>query len=189
MTGPVQAAHGAHAGHGAAADTARGAARHDAAMNTSAISCSPTWAAPSPDDAKIYVACNKSNDIVEVDVATWTLGRRIKAGNGVYNLAISPDGKLLVATNKRGQSVSVIDRASGRELGQVTTRRKVLHGVVISPDSRYAFVTVEGVGSEPGTIEMIDLSTRTTVQTLDIGQQAAGIDFLRMGPAAPAAGR
>src|SRR5262249_11847364 len=37
------------------------------------VSCSPTWAQPSVDGSKVYVACNKSSDVVEIDVATWTM--------------------------------------------------------------------------------------------------------------------
>ena len=141
------------------------------------VSCSPTWAQPSVDGSKVYVACNKSNDIVEIDVPTWTMTRRFPMGPGVYNLAASHDGKLLVGTNKRGQSVSVVDLASGKELALLPTKRKVASGVVISPDDRYAFVTVEGVGSEPGTVEVIDLGALRTVAVVDVGQQAGGIDF------------
>ena len=140
--------------------------------------CSPTWAQPSADGRSIFVACNKSNDIVEIDAATWALKRRIAAGNGVYNLAATRDGRLLVGTNKRGQSVSIIDIASGKELARVPTQRRVVHGVVISPDDRYAFVSIEGVGSEPGTVEMIDLRSHRRVASVDVGQMAGGIDVL-----------
>ena len=144
------------------------------------VSCSPTWAQPSADGSKIFVACNKSSEIVEVDANLWKVLRRIPARQGVYNLAVSKDGQKLVATNKRDQSVSVYDTKSGRELARIPTKRKVLHGVAVSPDSRYAFVTVEGVGSEPGTVEIIDLDALKTVATVDVDPQAAGIDFLRM---------
>jgi DNA-binding beta-propeller fold protein YncE len=142
--------------------------------------CSPTWAQPSADGSKVYVACNKSSDIVEIDVVTWKMTRRIPAGPGVYNLAVSSDGRLLIGTNKRGQSVSIIDIASGRELARVPTKRKVVHGAVVSPDNRYAFISVEGIGSEPGTVEMIDLATFKTIATVDVGQQAGGIDFWKV---------
>ena len=142
-------------------------------------SCSPTWAQPSADGSAIFVACNKSSEIVEVDVAKWKVARRIAARAGVYNLAVTKDGTRLIGTNKRDQSVSVFDIKSGRELARLPTRRKVLHGVVVSPDNRYAFVTVEGIGSEPGTVEVIDLDALKTVATVDVGQQASGIDFLR----------
>jgi len=97
----------------------------------------------------------------------------------VYNLEVTHDGSRLLATNKRDQSVSIYDLKSGKELVRLPTKRKVLHGVVVSPDDRYAFVTVEGVGSEPGTVEIIDLVEMKTVATLDVPQEAAGIDFYR----------
>jgi len=116
---------------------------------------------------------------VEVDANSWALRRRIPAGSGVYNLAISKDGKM-VATNRRGQSVSVFDLTSGRELMRLPTKRKVPDGVVITPDSLYAFVAVEGIGSEPGTVEVIDLRSLKTVTIVDVPEQAVGIDFWKV---------
>ena len=143
-------------------------------------SCSPTWAQPSADGRRVFVACNKASDIAEIDVGSWTLARRWPAGEGVYNLAVTHDGKLLLATNKRGQSVSVFDAASGKELKRIATRRKVVHGVAVSPDDRYAFVSVEGIGSQPGTVEVIDLGALATVATVDVGPMAAGIDVWKI---------
>ena len=161
------ATHSMHAGHGSEPP------------KPGDTSCSPTWAEPSIDGASIFVACNASSEIVEVNANTWALVRRIPARPGVYNLDITHDGQRLLATNKRDQSVSIYDLKSGRELARVPTKRKVLHGVVVSPDDRYAFVTVEGVGSEPGTVEVIDLAALKTVATIDVGAGAAGIDFYK----------
>lgn len=146
-------------------------------------SCSPTWAQPSADGSSIFVACNKSSEIVEVDAVKWAVLRRIPARAGVYNLAVTHDGARLLGTNKRDQSVSVFDIKSGKELARLPTKRKVLHGVVVSPDDAYAFVSVEGIGAEPGTVEIIDLAKLKTVATVDVGQQASGIDFLTTEPA------
>jgi len=145
-------------------------------------SCSPTWAEPSVDGASVYVACNNSSEIVEVNTRDWQIVRRIPARAGVYNLDVTHDGLRLIATNKRDQSVSIYELKSGRELARLPTQRKVLHGVVVSPDDRYAFVTVEGVGSEPGTVEVIDLTALKTVATVDVGATAAGIDFYKTEP-------
>jgi DNA-binding beta-propeller fold protein YncE len=144
------------------------------------VSCSPTWAQPSADGSMVYVACNKSSEIIEVVAKTWKIARRIAAGPGVYNLAVTKDGAKLIATNKRGPSVSVFELKSGKELARIPTKRKVVHGAVVSPDNRYAFISVEGVGSEPGTVEVIDLEALKTVATVDVAQQAAGIDFWKV---------
>jgi DNA-binding beta-propeller fold protein YncE len=145
--------------------------------------CSPTWAVSSPDGARVYVACNQANDIVEIDVAGWRLVRRIPAGEGVYNLATTRDGRVLIATNRRGRSISFFDASSGRELAKVATVRPVLHGIAVSDDDRYAFISVEGIGAEPGTVEMIDLSTFQRVASVDLGQMSGGLDFWKSEPA------
>jgi DNA-binding beta-propeller fold protein YncE len=145
------------------------------------VSCSPTWAQPSTDGTSVFVACNASSEIVEIDVVSWKLKSRLPAGGGVYNLAVTKNGRL-IATNKRDQSVSVFDIGTKKELARLKTKRKVLHGVVVSPDDRYAFVSVEGIGSEPGTVEIIDLTSLKIVATVDVPPEAAGIDFLRTEP-------
>ncbi|HEX9483206.1 MAG TPA: YncE family protein [Gemmatimonadaceae bacterium] len=146
------------------------------------VSCSPTWAQPSADGTHLFVACNKSSDVVDVEVASWTMQRRIPAGDGVYNLAVTRDGKYLIGTNKRGKSISIIDVASGREVARVATTRRIASGLTISNDDRYAFVTQEGVGSEPGAVDVIDLRALKKVATIDVGQQAGGIDFWKITP-------
>ena len=178
-----------------------------AAPVPAAAACSPTWVQPNADGSKIYVACNQSNDVVEIDGSAWTMTRRIPVGDGVYHLAVTYDGKRLIGTNQRGQSVSIVDLATGHEVVRLPSRRRfpanvaigpdhgyafmsvaVLiattrrfpAGVVISPDDRYAFVSVAGTGTEPGTVEIIDLAALRTVATIDVGPQAGGIDFWKM---------
>jgi DNA-binding beta-propeller fold protein YncE len=164
--------------------SASGAPAHDAGGHgmeppkPGNVSCSPTWAQPTPDGRRVFVACNKASEIAEIDAERWNLTRRIPAGDGVYNLAVTHDGRLLVATNKRGQSVSVFDAATGKELKRLPTKRKVVHGVAITGDDRYAFISVEGIGSEPGTVEVVDLRALATVATVDVGPMAGGIDVL-----------
>ena len=145
--------------------------------------CAPTWAQPSADGRRVWVACNRSNEIAEVDVASWALVRRLPAGDGVYNLAATHDGRLLLATNKRTQSVSLIETSSGRELARIPTTRRLPSGVAVSADDRWAFVTCEGVGAEPGTVDVIDLRAMAKVASVDVGQQAGGIDVLGAEPA------
>jgi DNA-binding beta-propeller fold protein YncE len=172
---------GSEAGHTGPPAPARNHAMagHGADGPAAAASCSPTWAQPSADGGAVYVACNASNEIVEIATGTWTMTRRTSAGPGVYNMAVTKDGRL-VATNKRGQSVSVFDTRDFRELARIPTKRRIVHGAVVSPDDRYAFVSVEGVGTEPGTVEMIDLQALKVVATVDVAPQAGGIDFFKM---------
>ena len=95
-----------------------------------------------------------------------------------YNLAVTPDGALLVATQKGPGTTSVWRLTDARLLADVADTRKVASGVVVSADARYAFVTLEGVGGQPGTIDVIDLVALRKVATADIGKQAGGIALL-----------
>lgn len=102
---------GEHAGHGADSGTAATKA------------CSPTWAQPAASGRSVFVACNGSNELVEIDAAAWKLARRIPARQGIYNLAVTTDGKL-VATNRRDQSASIFDLSSGQETAVIALPRR-----------------------------------------------------------------
>lgn len=172
--GPVAA--DAHAGHGMAMQGGAHAG-HDM---KAAVTCSPTWAQPSHDGRRIYVACNKADEIVEVDRDAWKVTRRFATGRGPYNLATTADGKLLVASLKQGGMVEVFDLASGKSVLRTESSTGVTHGVALSPDSRYAFVSSEGVGAAPGKVDVYDLRALQRVGSVDVGQQAGGIAFWKM---------
>jgi DNA-binding beta-propeller fold protein YncE len=144
--------------------------------------CSPTWAQPSVDGDRVYVACNRGDRILEIDVDGWTVAREMPTGRGPYNLDLTPDGRVLVATLKQGAAVEVFDLESGMSRGQVETSTTVSHGVAVTPDSRFAFISVEGVGAEPGRVDILDLRTVQMVGSVEVGQQAGGIAFWKMSP-------
>lgn len=136
----------------------------------------PTWATPPAATGRLYVAGNMANEILEVDVERWAVARRFAtSGTGPYNLDVTPDGRWLVVTYKKSAGVGIWDVAAGKEVAALRTSRAVPHGVVITADQRYAFVTNEGVGGEPGTVEVYDLATKSRAATVDVGKQAGGI--------------
>lgn len=146
------------------------------------VVCSPTWVEPSAVDGRLYVACNKNSEVLEIDTGgalggAWRVTRRFPTGNAPYNLEATADGRRLLATLKGEQAVAVFDLESGVELGRIDASRPITHGVVASPDSRYAFVTNESVGSIPGTVDVIDIRAMERVATVEVGQQAGGIGY------------
>ena len=162
------AAHGRHGEHGAT-----GHGHYEA-------SCSPTWVQPSHDGERIYVACNRSDQILEVDFEGWEVLRRFDTGRGPYNVDVTADNRLLVVTLKQGHGVEFIDLAAGETAARVDTSTRVVHGVALSPDSRYAFISVEGVGAEPGKVDVFDLTDFQMVGSVEVGLQASGIAFWKL---------
>lgn len=156
----------------------------DALLSRMSAKAKPTWATSPTPAGKVYVAGNGDNVIYEIDVDAWKITGKLDAGNGMgpYNLDVTSDGKLLIATYKSGAHVGIWDLASGQELARIKTTRRIPHGVAISDDDRYAFVTLEGVGGEPGTVEVYDLSARERLDKADVGKQAGGIIFWKGEP-------
>ncbi|MFK7951334.1 MAG: YncE family protein [Ekhidna sp.] len=140
----------------------------------------PTWVIPHPTNGKVYVAGNGSNEILEVDLAQWKVTKKMPTGKAPYNVDISPDGRYMVATYKGSAETGVWDLKKGKELARVPNTRKITHGVSISSDSKYAFVSVEGIGGEPGTMDVINLKKASKVASVDMGKQAGGIIFWKM---------
>ena len=178
VTDPV--VHGAMAG-GAMAGGARGAMAGDMAgdmASSGMAACSPTWTTLSGDGRFVYVACNRGNEIVQVDIESWSVTRRIPAEGAPYNLALTPDGSRLLATLKGSAHLAVWDLATGEQLAKIESTRKVTHGVAVTSDNRFAFVTVEGIGGQPGIVEVIDLATYARVGVAEVGKQAGGITLV-----------
>lgn len=137
----------------------------------------PTWADPHPDKPLVYVAGNGSDEILEIDRDRWEITRRFQApqGSAPYNLEVSNDGRYLVASYKSAGTTGIWELESGREVAEIKNSRTVTHGVSISPDSRFAFISMEGKGGEPGSVDVVDLENLQRVGVIEVGKQAGGI--------------
>jgi len=154
------------AGHGGAA----GVAIHDA--------CMPTFVSVSPDDRRLYVACNHSDQLLVLDAGALRLVQAVPVGHGAYNVEPSPDGRWVIVTNKKDQSVSLIDAATLVEAARIKTAKPFPHGVAYSPDNRYAFISQESKGVNPGAVDVIDLTLRAAVASGEVPLQPTGITVL-----------
>jgi DNA-binding beta-propeller fold protein YncE len=141
--------------------------------------CLTTYVSVSPDDRLIYLACNHSSELQVRDAGTLELVRRLPTGNGAYNVEPSPDGRWVIVTNKKAQSASIFDTRTWTEAARVATTKRIPHGVAYSPDGRYAYVTQESVGSDPGAIDAIDLATLQRVATMAIPLQPTAVTIWR----------
>jgi len=140
----------------------------------------PTWVYPHPNDELLYVVNNGTDNVVEIDIDKWQVVRTFKTDKAPYNCEVSQNGKLLVVTYKGAAKTGVWNLETGKEIAKFKNTRKVTHGVVISPDSRYAFVSVEGIGKQPGAVEIFDLEKLKKVDVAEIGKQAGGLAFWKM---------
>jgi YVTN family beta-propeller protein len=168
-----------------AATTPAGTTHHrpvGSAPHSGAGECAPTYISVSPDDQRLFVACNTGNTLQVWDAGTFRRLKEIPVGKGAYNVEPSPDGKLVLVTNKKDQSVSVIDAAALTETARIPTSNRIVHGIAYSPDSRLAYVSCESIGVDPGAVDVIDLRSRARVATVAISGQPTGITVLSSSP-------
>jgi YVTN family beta-propeller protein len=89
-----------------------------------------------------------------------------------------PDG-VLIAGNKRANTVSIVDLASGRTLAELPTPPGP-HESAVSADGRWGVITGYGAPQPGNTLVMLDLASHTAVRTIDLGEyrRPHGIAFL-----------
>ncbi|MGH7607048.1 MAG: YncE family protein [Gemmatimonadales bacterium] len=177
--GGAAASHAAR--EGGAGDAGSGPPRHGASapgLPRAAAGCSPTFVSVSIDDRHLYVACNHANTLQVLDAATLALVREIPVGAGAYNAEPSPDGRWVIVTNKKAQSVSLIDARRLEEVARIPTTKPLPHGVAYAPDGSVAFVSAESVGADPGAVDVIALTSRARIATIAVPRQPTGIAIL-----------
>ncbi len=147
--------------------------------SSTGMTCAPTWAEPSRDGRWLWVACNATDEIHQIDLDAWRLGRTLRTGRGPHLLAVTPDGSRLLSTLRQGSEVEVFDLAEGFSLARIPTSVPGARGVVVTPDGRYALVSVEGTPETGGRVEILDLEALEWVAELEVASGAAPLAFWR----------
>jgi DNA-binding beta-propeller fold protein YncE len=140
--------------------------------------CSPTFISVSADDKRLYVACNHGNTLQVWDARSFKRIKEIPVGKGAYNVESSPDGRLVIVTNKKDQSISLIDAGRLTEIARIPTTKKIVHGVAYSPEGHRAYISSESIGADPGAVDVIDLAARRQLASVPIPGQPTGIAIL-----------
>ena len=126
-----------------------------------------------PDRSQILVGDSGGNEMLFLDAATGSVLRRERISNP-YHLAFTPDGKRLVVTSLRRDQVDIYgwDGQALSLQGRLRVGDMPSH-LAYSPDSRFAYVTLQGERS----IAAVDLERREVAWTQEVGRDPAGIHW------------
>jgi YVTN family beta-propeller protein len=126
-------------------------------------------------EARAFVTCQRDREVVEVDLATRKVARRIQVGGQPVKLVASRDGARLYVANANGDSVSVVDVAGGRVIAELPTaapdgaatalRGSNPNALALSPDESRLYVTNGGNND----VAVIDLASRRVVGLVPTG--------------------
>jgi YVTN family beta-propeller protein len=111
----------------------------------------------SADGSYLIATCEFGARLVKVDVAHQTVvGTLSLPGGGMpQDVKLSPDGKVFYIADMQAGGVWELDGSDMRLLGFIPTGKEA-HGLYVSRDFKYLYVTNRGEGS----ISLIDLQTR-----------------------------
>ena len=114
---------------------------------------------------RVYVACAGDDRIQEVDVLKGAVVGSIELqfGDGPRELAVTPDGRILVAANYESDTASIIDLSARAEIFRVNVGRRPL-GVVIDERGALAFI----VNSFSNSVSVVDIQQGAVVGQLPV---------------------
>jgi YVTN family beta-propeller protein len=122
----------------------------------------PHGMAITKDGKKLYVTCEASRCVVEVDLVARKVLRSFKLDiMNSHMLALSPDEKLLLVTSQWDGNVMIVDIEKGI-LERTFATGKGAEGVAVSPDGKEAWVVNRTVQS----LAIIDIPGRKRVHKM-----------------------
>ncbi len=112
---------------------------------------------------RAYVALSGDDAIELIDVLSGEVINRLRLNTGDQprELALTPDGKILVVANQGTNTVSFVDPLSLVELGRVDVGKEP-HSVSIHPNGTRAFV----FNTLSSTVSVIDIPNRAVISTI-----------------------
>ena len=138
-------------------------------------------------EGTIYVA-DISGDISVIDMKTNTVKATIKTGGSIFDIAVSPDRRLIFVAPLDYFDVSVIDTNTNTVVDTINLTKDSLfgttsYGIAITPDGQLAYVI-----HDDNNISIIDVSTNKIVKTIRINESPTGIAITPDGKSAYIAG-
>jgi YVTN family beta-propeller protein len=125
---------------------------------------------------RLFVACSRDDEIQSIDVTGGEIVQRTRVppGDQPREVALTPDGTILVAVNTGSNSISFFDAVS------LTWQERVSVGsgpraILIDPGGRRAFV----FNTLSSTVSVVDIASRTLAATLSMDSAPLRGEFNR----------
>jgi YVTN family beta-propeller protein len=123
----------------------------------------PPDVAISPDGSTAYVPAY--NELVRIDVASNSKLSAIPMSVTPWAIAISPDGTRAYTADFFDEGVSVIDLATGAEIGTPIPVGEFPAGIAVTPDGTRVYVANELSES----VSVIDVASNAVIATIPVG--------------------
>ena len=134
-----------------------------------------------PDGREVWVGSNATGKVSVVDVKTGTVTTAAEGFSWPYRVLFTPDASLVLMPDYRGETLRFVERATRRELGRLTLTGAGPQGITLTPDARYAFLSL----SAQGRVAIVDVARREVVGHVAAGDTPDGVAYTTRVVAAP----
>jgi len=150
----------------------------------------PMEVAVSPNDSIVMVTCSEWQEVRMFSAGTNTLVDSFQVGNQPWHLQFTPDGQYCYVSNRRGNSVSAIHVPMRHVMSTIISPSTFAfpHGIDISTDGRYVFVSNENISHTytprynmdwVGNVSVIDHVSGQVVKVIEVGEMPTGLSVVR----------
>ncbi len=137
------------------------------------VAAGPHGMAITQDGRTVYVSGDASSSLDVIDTTIDKVVKTIKVGKAPNGVALTPDSRLLLVTVYGENRVVFVETSTQTVIAAIALPKP--HTVAISPDGKFAYVTVQ----EPGhfALALIDLQTRSVVRTVALDKTPRDGEF------------
>jgi YVTN family beta-propeller protein len=137
------------------------------------VAVGPHGMAITQDGATVYVSGDGSSAVDVIDTAKDKVVKTINVGKTPNGVALTPDNRLLLVAVYDENRLVFVDTSTQTVVGAIAVPKP--HTVAISPDGKFAYVTVQ----DPGhfALALIDLKARSVVRTLALDKTPRDGEF------------
>ena len=126
----------------------------------------------SPDEKEVWVLNGEDSSISVIDVASRKVTHTVELKtDGPLRITLTPDGKYALVPSGTAELL-VVDTQSRAVIKRIPSVGTRSHGVVVSPDSRFAYVAAQGEAE----IAVVDLETFTVTARIPTGTGKKAFD-------------
>ena len=116
-------------------------------------------------------------EMLAIDLASRKITGRVDFGRGVrpHCVVYDPVSKMLYVTTELANSITIIDPATLKIVGEIPTRQPQSHMLAISHDGRRGYTA----NVSPGSVSVLDMAARKTIAVIPISENTQRIAVSR----------
>ena len=126
-----------------------------------------------PDGREVWVGSNATGKVSVLDPATGAVTTAAEGVSWPYRVLFTPDVRTVMIPDMNNNELRFLERRTRKELGRIAFPNGGPQGITVSPDGRYAFLSL----SKEARVAVIDVAARKVVGYVPAGETPDGVVY------------